>query len=76
MNFFYCWHRPGKLRHGLRQCRHCQVAIEECGCLSYGRTPGKDCPCCEGSGWVGVVRSKAAMVEQALGLADSRMGAR
>lgn len=63
MNVPYCWHRPGNLKHfkriTLRVCRHCYVPVEECACLDYGRTPKSDCPACEGSGWVSLVRSRA-----------------
>lgn len=60
MNFLYCWHRPGKLfpLRNFRVCRHCGVPVEECPCVDYGRSAKSDCPCCEGSGWVGIIRSK------------------
>lgn len=61
----WCWHRPGRLRKGVRTCRHCGVAIVEC--------PGEDtkrkdppCRCCDGSQWVAVVRSRVATVRQAV----------
>lgn len=68
MNFTYCWHRPGRLtRSGVRLCRHCGVGIEDCPCVIWRQAGSKDCEACEGSGWVGIVRSKAASVAQALG---------
>lgn len=66
MNFSYCWHRPGKLfrlRH-FRVCRHCGVPVEECPCVSAGRTPQSDCKACEGSGWVAIIRSKRAHAQE------------
>lgn len=61
MTLSYCWHRPGRLTRGTRQCRHCSVAIEECPCEPRKRSE-EPCRCCEGSGWVATVRSKAAGV--------------
>jgi hypothetical protein len=66
MNFFYCWHRPGRAVRQVRTCRHCGVAIWPCCCLSYERTPSSDCSACEGSGWAGIIRSKAAAVAEML----------
>jgi len=70
MNFFYCWHRPGKLftLRNFRVCRHCGVPVEECPCVNYGRSPVSDCPCCEGSGWVGLVRSRASTLRSNLAI--------
>lgn len=58
MNFAQCWHRPGSERGAGRLCRTCGIGIQECPCVSYMRSPERDCPLCEGSGWVSVVRSK------------------
>ena len=60
MDYAYCWHRPGKLHRIVRLCRYCRVAIEACVCGDDGRSAKSDCRACEGSGWVGIVRSKAA----------------
>ena len=68
MSFCYCWHRPGPTYRNVRTCRHCRVAIEECPCVSFGRNCAPGCTCCEGSGWVGIVRSKAATVAQMVDL--------
>jgi hypothetical protein len=63
MNVPWCFHRPGKrFRDGLYQCRHCEVLIEECCCVSYGRTPESGCLACEGSGWAAFVRSRLQML--------------
>ena len=66
MNVPYCWHRPGLLRHFrhivLRVCRHCGVPVEECPCLSWGRTPNSECPACEGSGWCAIIQSRQQTV--------------
>lgn len=78
MFYSYCWHRPGsKIINEIYRCRHCGVAIEECigvqfrqacigGNTSISRAP---CQSCEGSGWVGIVRSKRAELSQMLDLA-------
>lgn len=68
MDYAYCWHRPGKLTRTTRQCRFCRVAVEMCGCGDDGggRKAQGDCPACEGSGWVGIVRSKRAATTAAL----------
>ncbi len=63
MNLSYCWHRPGRLHRSTRLCRFCGIGIEECPCGPRKRSE-LPCPCCEGSGWVGIVRSKAAMVAE------------
>lgn len=56
---FYCWHRAGKRWRGhIYLCQHCGIAIEECPCVNWGRSPDSKCPCCEGSGWVAVLQSK------------------
>lgn len=69
MNYFYCWHRPGRsIRGEIRACCHCGVAIQECICFSWRGAPLSDCPACEGSGWVGIVRSKLATLAQMVGL--------
>jgi hypothetical protein len=69
MNYLYCWHRPGKsIRGEIRQCRHCGVAIEECVCAVWRQAASGDCVACEGSGWVGILRSKAAGLAQTVGL--------
>ena len=66
MDYFYCWHRPGRVIRGeVRQCRHCGVAIEECVGVVWRRACAIDCAACEGSGWVGIVRSKAMGLAQA-----------
>ena len=67
MNFFYCWHRPGRMYRGhTRLCRLCGIAIEECPCVSWGRTPDSDCPICEGSGWISIIRSRMQMLRDIL----------
>lgn len=66
MNYFYCWHRPGREVRGFRLCRHCGIVIEECPCVSYGRDAAKGCTACEGSCWVGRLVSKSALLVQAL----------
>ncbi len=81
MNFFACWHRSGRVllaevwrsgevvRPEIRACRHCGVAIEECPCVQYRVSKlGSNCPACEGSGWVGILRSKRETIKQALDL--------
>lgn len=69
MNYLYCWHRPGRsIRGEIRACRHCGVAIEECICFQWRQAGARDCPACEGSGWVGILRSKAAGLLQMVGL--------
>ena len=69
MNLAYCWHRPGRVIRGeIRQCRLCGVAISECICFVWRQAPSIECPSCEGSGWVGIVRSKAASIAQMLAL--------
>lgn len=63
MNVPYCWHRPGPVhRAEVHLCRYCRVAVEECPCVSFGRTPEPQCRCCEGSGWVGILRGRAGTV--------------
>jgi hypothetical protein len=64
VNVHYCWHRPGKrFRDNLYLCRHCGILIEECFCVSYGRTPDdKNCLACEGSGWCSFVRSRMQLL--------------
>lgn len=71
MNFFACWHRPGPVIRGdVHKCRHCGVAIEECPCVEYRISKlGSNCPACEGSHWVGIIRSKRDTLKQALDLA-------
>jgi hypothetical protein len=51
-----CWHRPGRLIRTTRTCRNCGVAIEQCPCVNYFRTPDPFCYCCFASGWVALVR--------------------
>lgn len=56
---FYCWHRPGNRWKGhIYLCRHCEVAVEECPCVSFGRTPNPSCEICEGSGWIAILRGR------------------
>lgn len=55
-----CFHRPGKLIGRIRTCKWCGVAIEECPCVNWGRTPQLECPCCISSGWVAIVRGRIA----------------
>jgi hypothetical protein len=63
MNVPYCWHRPGRrFRDQLHLCRHCGVLVEECCCVSYGRTPDPNCIACEGSGWCAFLRSRAQLL--------------
>ncbi len=82
MNFFACWHRPGRLLAGelwrdgvlirgeVRSCRHCGVPVEECPCVEYRISKlGSKCPSCEGSHWLGIVRSRRETIKQALDLA-------
>lgn len=82
MNFFACWHRPGRLiksgvfRDGVLvqgevwACRHCGVPVEECPCVEYRISKlGSNCVKCEGSGWVAIVRSKRETIRQTLDLA-------
>jgi hypothetical protein len=68
----YCWHRPGMLRYFkhvvLRMCRNCGVPIEECPCVSWGRTPNASCPACEGSGWCATVRSRQQTIRDSVEL--------
>jgi hypothetical protein len=70
MMFAYCWHRPGPMHHRgrFRLCRNCGVSIEPCPCVSWGRATDPDCKCCEGSGWVGLVRSRLTELAQTLDL--------
>jgi len=68
VNVPYCWHRPGKLHGRTRLCRHCGVAVEECACLDWGRSPASGCVACEESGWVAIVRSRVALLRQFLAL--------
>lgn len=67
----YCWHRCGRVRYfrrvAFRVCRHCGVPVEECPCATWGRMPARDCPCCEGSGWVAIIRSKRQTVCDVIG---------
>lgn len=67
VNIPYCWHRPGRAFRQYRLCRHCGIAIEECPCVDWGRSPGQHCSACEGSGWVSVVRSRGRMLRDMLG---------
>jgi hypothetical protein len=66
MNIPVCWHRPGLLKHfkhvTLRTCRTCFVPVEECPCVSWGRSPDGGCPFCEGSGWIATIRSKVQIL--------------
>lgn len=67
MNYAYCWHRPGKRwKDHIYLCRHCGVAIEECRCVSWGRSTEKDCVACEGSGWVSMIRSRLQAMRDVL----------
>lgn len=61
----WCWHRPGKVLRGedVRQCRNCGVAIEPCPCEGKQKRCESACRACDGSGWVGMLRSKRATVE-------------
>ena len=69
MNYAYCWHRPGKvIRDEIRRCRFCDVAIQECICFQWRQAAARDCPACEGSCWVGIVRSKAQGLMQMVDL--------
>jgi hypothetical protein len=62
-----CWHRPGRLTRGrVRLCRFCGVALEECPCEPRKRKDGP-CPCCQGSEWVAIVRSRRAKIAEVLG---------
>ncbi len=66
MNYAYCWHRPGAaIRGEIRKCRHCGVAIEECPGVEWRKACrlGRNCQC-EGSGWVGIIRSKRETLVQ------------
>jgi hypothetical protein len=69
-----CYHRPGLLRNKLRTCLHCAVGVEECPCLSWGRTPVGDCPCCLGSGWVAIVCGRIAKFVEAMELWGGVLG--
>ena len=71
MNFFVCWHRPGKIVRGIRTCRNCGIAIEECGHESRKRKDGP-CPVCDSSAWVAIVRSRRAAIAQTLDLEATR----
>jgi hypothetical protein len=62
----YCFHRPGPMRGNFRTCRHCRVAIDECPCVTWHRNTEKGCRLCEGSGWLGIIRSNHAMLAQML----------
>jgi hypothetical protein len=55
------------IRGEIRQCRHCGVAVQECVCFQWRQAAQTDCPACEGSGWVAIVRSKLAGLVQVLG---------
>lgn len=68
MFYAYCWHRPGRIHRSTWTCRHCGIAIEECGCVSYSRSPDGKCGACEGSGWAGIVRSKFSAMTQTIGI--------
>lgn len=74
MNVPYCWHRPGKQYRQFRLCRTCGIAIEECFCVDWGRTPNSKCPACEGSGWCGVVRSRKQLLLDMLPIALADCG--
>jgi hypothetical protein len=63
----FCWHRPGRLHGKTRLCRNCGVGIEECPCAPRKRNE-PPCPCCEGSEWVAIVRSRKAAAQQAIAL--------
>lgn len=68
MNYFVCWHRPGRVIPNKGWlCRHCGVAIEECPCEPRKRRE-PPCPCCDGSKWVAIVRSRRDATAQALDL--------
>jgi len=54
-----CWHRPGRMIGRTTTCRHCGVAIEECGHEPRKRHE-EPCPCCGGSFWVAIVRGTLA----------------
>lgn len=67
VNYFYCWHKAGRqTRGGIVTCRHCGIGVEECPCLTWSRSPNDECPMCEGSGWVAMVRSRRATLVQIL----------
>ncbi len=57
-----CWHRAGRMSPSgkVRTCRHFGVAVQECPCVDWSRSPKSDCPCCSGSGFVAIVRGKLA----------------
>lgn len=55
-----CWHRPGRRTRSFLMCRHCGVAIEECPCVKWNRSPADDCPLCQFSGWIATVRIERA----------------
>ena len=62
-----CFHRPGKrTRSGIWLCRHCGVAIEECPHERRKRNE-EPCPCCIGSFWVAIVRSRRAKIMECIG---------
>ena len=65
---FECWHRPGPLKHGVRICRHCGVAIEPCPCVDQFTFRKLDdrCTICNGSGWVAIVRGRNEKFQEAL----------
>jgi hypothetical protein len=70
MFYVYCWHRPGaSIRGEIRRCRHCGVAVEECPGVAWRQACdlGAQCPACEGSGWVAIIRSKSAELAQMIG---------
>ncbi len=71
MQYAYCWHRPGRVILNARLCKHCGVAIEECPGVENRQAcrGGKDCSC-EGSGWLGTIRSKRSLLEQTIDFAS------
>jgi hypothetical protein len=66
----HCWHQPGRMnlfaRAAFRSCKHCGLSIEQCPCVSWGRSPNDACPACEGSGWVALMQSKGQAMRNLL----------
>lgn len=54
MDWILCWHRGRKRGLGM-VCQHCGVSLEGCPCACY-RNPDQNCPACNGSGFVAIVR--------------------
>lgn len=54
-----CWHRL-RIRGRHHVCKYCGVLVEQCPCVVNFRVADGGCPCCDGSGWVAVVRGKIA----------------